>query len=189
VQFINLTVSNYTLGETIVAFYDLGPINQKLLGSLTGAYSGEVQVSSTTGTLWVIMQTKDNAVAPVTLNLRWVSAPTLGNIPSFALFVGLILMLLVPFAVLLIVTLTIRRREARRVQQLMRDQEQGTDNPIGKKHRAALPKSKVVGNQLITVKPPPTKAEHAIMWISIGITIMFFVLLFTGAFAFHDIGL
>jgi hypothetical protein len=77
VQFINLTVSNYTLGETIVAFYDLGPINQKLLGSLTGAYSGEVQVSSTTGTLWVIMQTKDNAVAPVTLNLRWVSAPTL----------------------------------------------------------------------------------------------------------------
>ena len=40
-------------------------------------------------------------------------------------------MLLVPFAVLLIVTLTIRRREARRVQQLMRDQEQGTDNPIG----------------------------------------------------------
>lgn len=148
-QFINLTVSNYTLGETIVAFYDLGPINQKLLGSLTGAYSGEVQVSSTTGTLWVIMQTKDNAVAPVTLNLRWVSAPTLvslcfserrffsnrsaaqGNIPSFALFVGLILMLLVPFAVLLIVTLTIRRREARRVQQLMRDQEQGTDNPIG----------------------------------------------------------
>jgi hypothetical protein len=47
----------------------------------------------------------------------------------------------------------------------------------------------VVGNQLITVKPPPTKAEHAIMWISIGITIMFFVLLFTGAFAFHDIGL
>jgi hypothetical protein len=45
--------------------------------------------------------------------------------------VGLILMLLVPFAVLLIVTLTIRRREARRVQQLMRDQEQGTDNPIG----------------------------------------------------------
>lgn len=40
-------------------------------------------------------------------------------------------MLIVPFLVLLIVTLTIRRREARRVQQLMRDAEQGTDNPIG----------------------------------------------------------
>lgn len=54
-----------------------------------------------------------------------------GNIPSFALFVGLVLMLVVPFLVLLIVTLTIRRREARRVQHLMRDAEQGTDNPIG----------------------------------------------------------
>jgi hypothetical protein len=54
----------------------------------------------------------------------------------------------------------------------------------GKKHRLALPKSKVVGEQLITVKPPPTRAEHVIMWISIGCTTMFFVLLFTGAFAF-----
>lgn len=53
------------------------------------------------------------------------------NTPSFALFIGLVLMLLVPFAVLLVVTLTIRKREAKRVQQLMRDAEQGTDNPIG----------------------------------------------------------
>ncbi len=57
-----------------MAFYDLAPINQKLLGSLTGAYSGEVQVSSTTGTLWIIMQTKDKLAAPVTINLRWQSS-------------------------------------------------------------------------------------------------------------------
>lgn len=81
-QYINLTISNYTLGDTIMAFYDLGPINQKLLGSLTGAYSGEVHVSSTTGTLWIIMQTKSSLPAPVTVTLLWQSATTYVSLRS-----------------------------------------------------------------------------------------------------------
>jgi len=74
-QYINLTISNYTLGESVMAFYDLGPINQMQLGSLTGAYGGEVTVSSNTGTLWIILQTKGGPV-PVTGRLSWQSSPT-----------------------------------------------------------------------------------------------------------------
>lgn len=81
VAFINLTVANYTLGSAVMAFYDLGPITSRLLGSLSGASAGEVQVASSTGTLWLIVQPRDPGPVPLAFTLRWRSSPDLVSAP------------------------------------------------------------------------------------------------------------